>query len=49
MINSLLWTPLAFGLLGLVIGPVVVATMTSLLAAYTGPRTAGTGARPRSA
>ena len=27
----------AFGLLGIVIGPVVVATMTSLLSAYTGP------------
>jgi predicted PurR-regulated permease PerM len=27
----------AFGLIGIVIGPVVVATMTSLLTAYTGP------------
>jgi predicted PurR-regulated permease PerM len=31
----------AFGLIGIVIGPVVVATMTSLLAAYTGPRQHG--------
>ena len=28
----------AFGLIGIVIGPVVVATMTSLLSVYTGPR-----------
>ena len=28
----------AFGLIGIVIGPVVVATMASLLSAYTGPR-----------
>ena len=35
---SLLGGLAAFGLIGIVIGPVVVATMTSLLAAYTGPR-----------
>jgi len=34
---SLLGGIAAFGLIGLVIGPVVVATMTSLLSAYTGP------------
>jgi predicted PurR-regulated permease PerM len=35
---SLLGGIAAFGLTGLVIGPVVVATMASLLSAYTGPR-----------
>jgi predicted PurR-regulated permease PerM len=38
---SLLGGLAAFGLIGIVIGPVVVATMTSLLAAYTGPRQHG--------
>jgi predicted PurR-regulated permease PerM len=35
---SLLGGIAAFGLIGIVIGPVVVATMASLLSAYTGPR-----------
>ena len=35
---SLLGGISAFGLIGVVIGPVIVATMASLLSAYTGPR-----------
>src|SRR5215203_641578 len=37
VLNSLLGGIAAFGLIGLVIGPVIVATATSLMSAYTGP------------